>query len=172
MSAPLLISLPPEATATLRRRAQAHGMSPATFAHLLLVQALRDPGAAAPAPDRAEARPAQPLLGPLRALLAVDLASAGSWDDLQERLAHHGYTFRERGGDLALYCLTTAARLCQASDLGWSHGELMRRFGVVFPGPAQDGLAHRALQNTTPGAHPSLFPELEDASDIILIEDD
>ncbi len=176
MAAPLLISLPPEVTATLRRRARAHGMSPVTFAHLMLVRALHEPGAAARTPDRVEEKPPQcppeALLGPLRALLAVDLAKADGWDDLQERLARHGYTFRERGGGLALYCLNTAARLCKASDLGWSYADLMRRFGAAFPGHSHDGLAHRVLHRADPGAHPSLFPELIEEPDIILIEDD
>lgn len=180
MAAPLLISLPPEVTATLRRRAQAHGMSPATFAHLTLVQALNDHSAAARTPDRVEERPPQSppqappgaLLGPLRALLAVDLAQADGWDDLQSRLARHGYTFRERGGGLALHCLNTAARLCKASDLGWPYADLMRRFGAAFPGHAHDWLAHRVLQRSDPGAHPSLFPDLIEETDIILIEDD
>lgn len=165
MAAPLLISLPPEATATLRRRAQAHGMSPATFAHLTLVRALNDPSAIARTPDRLEERPPKvppgAHLGALRALLAADLAQADGWDDLQGRLARHGYTFRERGGGLALHCLNTAARLCKASDLGWPYADLMRRFGAAFPGHAHDWLAH-----------PSLFPDLIEETDIILIEDD
>ncbi|MBY4894188.1 hypothetical protein KUL25_15630 [Rhodobacteraceae bacterium N5(2021)] len=157
--------------ATLRKQAQAKGMSPATLAHLLLLQALGAGGTAAKTPARADEGGQAPLLGRLRALLAVDLSVAHGWTDLQERLAAHGYTFRERGGGLALYCTATAARTCKASDLGWSYADLMRRFGAPFPGHAQLDLARRMVRRADPGTHPSLFPDMED-EDIILFEDE
>ncbi len=172
MSVPLLVSLPPDLTKVLRHRAQANGMSPVTFAHLLLVQSLTEQRETARIPERVEERRSQSLLGPLRALLAVDLAQATGWEDLQERLAVHGYTFRERGGGLALHCLSTAARICKASDLGWPYADLMRRFGAAFPNHSHDWLAHRVLEKAKPGAHPSLFPDLGEEPDIILIEDE
>ena len=173
MSAPIAIDLPPTALTALRSRARAEQMSPATLAHKLLVEALGTDLRAARTPERAEETHDQPLLGRLRALLAVDLAWAETWNDLQARLASHGYTFRERGGGLALYCTTTAAHICKASDLGWPYADLMVKFGAPFPGHSHKELARRVLHRAEVGDHPDLFPDLlEDEGEIILVEDD
>ncbi len=173
MSAPLAIDLPPEALAALRRCARAEQMSPATLAHKLLVQALTPHIRTARTPDRVEEGRNQPLLGHLRARLAVDLAEAADWEDLQCRFAAHGYTFRERGGGLALYCTATAARICKTADLGWRYADLIAKFGAALPSPAQTELARRVMHRATAGDHPDLFPDLiEDEGEVILIEDD
>ena len=169
MSAPIAIDLPPHALTALRRRARAEQMSPATLAHKLLVEALGTDLLTASALVPAE----QALLDRLRTLLEVDLARAETWGDLQTRLAAHGYTFRERGGGLALYCTTTAAQICKASDLGWPYADLIRKLGAPFPGHSQKGLARRVLHRAEAEGHPDLFPDLlEDEGEIILVEDD
>lgn len=173
MTAPIAIDLPPEALAALRHRARAERMSPATMAHKLLLHALQaDCGAAKASPEQGE--DCDPtLFGRLRTLLAVDIEAARSWKDLQERLSNHGYTFRERDGGLALHCTATAAHICKASDLGWSHADLIRQFGAPFPGHAPRELARRMLHRAHDGDHPDLFPDLSrDEAEIILIEDD
>lgn len=168
MNAPLLLDLPPDIRHALRARAKAYGIAPATLARQVLAQAFATPLGTSGN---------QPLLAPLRALLAADLARAVGWDDLQGRMQEHGYTFRERGGGLALYCTKTAAHICKASDLGWSYSDLMRRFEAPFPGHGHTWLTHRVLRSD-PSAkpnHPDLFgspddTDIEDNDDIILIE--
>ncbi|WP_461427051.1 hypothetical protein [Gymnodinialimonas sp.] len=176
MSAPLAIDLPPKALTVLRQQAQARRMSPATLAHLLLMHALGQNHSAARTvrpqrDDREEGRGDPTLLGCLRTLLAADLSGAQGWDALQARLAQHGYTFRERGGGLALYSTSTAARICKASELGWSYADLIRRFNAPLPGHSQESLARRMLHRADLGAHPDLFPDLVE-EDVILIEDE
>ncbi len=173
MSAPIAVDLPPVALAALRRRARADQMSPATLAHKLLVEALAPHIGAATVPERAEQGQDQTILGQLCALLAADLTLASTWEDLQARLAKHGYTFTERGGGLALCCTATAARICNASDLGWPYAHLIAKFGVLFPGHAQKEMARRVLHRAEVEDHPDLFPDLiEDEGEVILIEDD
>lgn len=161
LTAPLVLDLPPETLGALRMSARAAGMSPSDHAVRLLEKSLiRD---AARTPFQAEERPdgPEPLLAPLRALLASDLSRATGWVDLQDRLDAHGYTFRERGGGLALYSTTTAARICKASSLGWSYAELIRRFDAPFPGHSHTHVAERVLKRPVPQTqkHPSLFPD-------------
>lgn len=177
MTAPLALDLPPDIRANLRMRARVAGMSPSALAVRILSETLGDPLRDEPerTPVRAEERSL--LLAPLRALLATDLARATGWGDLQRRLAGHGYTFRERGGGLALYCTRTAARICTATELGWSCCDLMRRFGAPFPGHAHTWLEPRALRHGSAidRFRPDLFADPgetleEDDDDIILIE--
>ncbi len=183
MHAPIVLDLPLEVHAALRRMAQAAGVAPSDMArHLLTVLlSMPSPGDAARIPAGVEAgaagRPA--LLAPIRALLAADLSGAVGWSDLQTRLARHGYTFRERGGGLALYCTRTAAAICKASELGWAYADLMRRFGQPFPGHSHDWIAQRSLRPAMSRKydHPDLFAdpggaENEDDADddIILVE--
>ncbi|ABD53029.1 hypothetical protein [Jannaschia sp. CCS1] len=171
MSAPLVLDLPPETLAALRLSARAAGVSPSQHAIGLLSKTLISH--AARTPCRAEERPhdLEYLLAPLRALLAADLSRATDWADLQDRLAKHGYTFRERGGGLALFSTTTAARICKASDLGWTYADLIRRFDAPFPGHSHTHVADRVLKRALPKSqnHPSLFP---DPGDLFSVEDD
>jgi hypothetical protein len=81
-------------------------------------------------PVRADER----LVAPLRALLADDFAYAKGWSDLQARLDAKGYRLAEAGGGLILQDRQTGARLCKASELGYSYSALLRRFDCVFPG--------------------------------------
>ena len=78
--------------------------------------------------------PDERSLAPLRALLADDFAFASSWPDLQDRLQAKGYALRGAGGGLILTRLD-GTRLAKASDIGYSHTRLMRRFADPFPGP-------------------------------------
>ena len=76
----------------------------------------RTRGNAAKTPNRAN----EQLLGPLRALLAADLAQAASWAELSDGLREKGYALREAGGGLALHRYPDGSRLCKASELGQS----------------------------------------------------
>lgn len=98
-------------------------------------------------PVRADER----MIARLRAQLGHDLAYAGNWFDLDERLRRHGMTLREAGGGLALFAIPGGARLCKASDLGCSLQTLTRRFGRPYP-TAQFGLAgYQALAGPVAG---------------------
>lgn len=147
-------------------------------ARMLSKTLLRD---AARTPFRAEER--LDLLAPLRALLADDLSRATGWADLQDRLSCHGYTFRERGGGLALFSTTTATHICKASALGWSYADLIRRFDAPYPGHSHTHVAERVLKRSVSKTHkhPSLFPDsgalfvTDDGGnddDLILFEDE
>lgn len=92
-------------------------------------------------PNRADER----LLASLRTLLAIDFAHARSWPDLQNRLSQQGFALREAGGGLALHRHPSGARLCKASELGYSYATLMRRFAAPFPGHSHRYLADRML---------------------------
>ncbi|RBI77677.1 hypothetical protein DQW77_00435 [Roseovarius sp. TE539] len=92
-------------------------------------------------PVRADER----LVAPLRARLAVDLAGAEGWTDLDRRLRARGYVLRAAGGGLALHDWPGDRRICKASELGFSYSRLMRRFGAPFPGHGHTWLADRML---------------------------
>lgn len=183
MSERLVIDLPPTLLNALQQQARTCGQSPAKLAQWLLERGLScsaSSTATAKTPlaraDEGAEDHLRRLVTPLRARLAADLFAARDWDDLQKRLAHHGYTFRERGGGLALFCTKTAAHICKATDLGWTYSKLMRRFDAPFPGHSHFRLAERVLNRTMPErtrkrANPSLFPDLDD-EDLILFEDE
>ncbi|MGR3500748.1 hypothetical protein [Pseudaestuariivita sp.] len=81
-------------------------------------------------PNRADER----LVAPLRARLARDLAEAQSWDDLDARLARKDYQLVPAGAGLALHRRHSGARLCKASELGFSYAKLIERFRCGMPG--------------------------------------
>jgi hypothetical protein len=81
-----------------------------------------------------------------RARFAPDFAAATDWWDLIRRLRDNNVHLREAGGGLALFGAHGAARLCKASDVGWSLNQLARRFRAPFPG---DKLGHHALATVT-----------------------
>lgn len=120
-------------------------------------------------PVRADER----LVAPLRARLAGDLAYAAGWDDLQARLRDKGYILREAGGGLALHDWPMDRRLCKASELGFSHGRLARRFGTPFPGRTA-GTAPRAPSSSLAPRLPLAAPMRDgpeaDDDDIEVIE--
>jgi len=84
----------------------------------------------ASSPVRADER----FISMLRARLVGDFAAATDWFDLQHRLLKKGVRLREAGGGLALFVAHDGARLCKASDMGYSLNTLARRFGAPFPG--------------------------------------
>lgn len=73
------------------------------------------------------------LVAPLRALLADDFAYAVTWSDLLLRLRCKGFRLEEAGGGLVLVREEGGARLCKASELGYSYAALLRRFDAPFP---------------------------------------
>lgn len=109
-------------------------------------------------PNRAD----EQLLGPLRVLLAADLAEARSWGELRTRLREKGFALQPAGGGLALYAHPDGTRLCKASELGQSYATLMRRFGRPFPGHPHIQLADRVLGPTTGPPPEEDFDVIED----------
>ena len=73
------------------------------------------------------------LLAALSALLARDMSAADSWDDLAERLRPHGYALRPTKGGAALFKTSCGTRVCTGSDIGFSYGALVKRFGAPIP---------------------------------------
>jgi len=135
--------LPREMRLALRQLACQDDVSPGQVLRALLNKEISRRLNARP-PVRADER----LIAPLRARLAPDLAHATNWDDLQKRLNCAGYSLREAGGGLAVFTHPSGARVCKASELGFSYGRLMRRFRSPFPGHAHTWLADRFLSDT------------------------
>jgi len=73
------------------------------------------------------------LLAALQALLAQDMAQARDWDDLAERLRMHGYEIRPSGGGVVLFKSSCNTRVCKGSEIGFSYGMLVKRFGGPMP---------------------------------------
>ena len=90
------------------------------------------------------------MIAMLRARVAEDFAYARSWFDLVDRLREKDVVLREAGGGLALFSAATGARLCKASDVGYSLNALGRRFGAPFPG---DKIGSRHLYVSTTPLH-------------------
>lgn len=84
------------------------------------------------------------LLAALSALLAQDMAEARDWGDLAERLRPHGYELRPAGGGVVLYKSSCGTRVCKGSELGFSYGDLVKRFGVPMPSHPHS-LAHSGV---------------------------
>ncbi|KIN74679.1 hypothetical protein [Sulfitobacter guttiformis] len=78
----------------------------------------------------------QRLLAALQALLARDMAEAGGWDDLAERLRPHGYEMRPSGAGCVLYKSSCDTRICKGSELGFPYAALVERFGGPMPSHA------------------------------------
>lgn len=147
--------------ADLHALADAEGCDLASIMTRALKAEIARTRARARTPVRAEER----LLAPLRALLARDLAAATGWEDLQTRLAVHGYRLREAGGGLLLATSPGGKRICKASELGFAYSDLMRRFGRPFPGHSQHKLAARILDPMRAARCP--LPPEDDDFDLI-----
>jgi hypothetical protein len=153
------ILLPDELGRAAEQLARDADITPGQLVRDLLAREVSRRARARP-PARADER----LVAPLRARLAGDFANASGWEDLQVRLRRKGYILREAGGGLALHDWPADRRLCKASDLGFSHGRLLSRFRVPFPGQAAFAAAGRgAAQRLRP-------PPPEDDDDPVLIE--
>jgi hypothetical protein len=77
------------------------------------------------------------LLAALQALLGRDMSQAQDWADLAERLRPHGYELRAAGGGVVLYKSSCGTRICKGSEIGFSYGALMKRFGAPMPDHTQ-----------------------------------
>ncbi|WP_211299465.1 hypothetical protein [Pukyongiella litopenaei] len=109
----------------------------------------------AKSPVRADER----LIAVLRARLAEDFAYARDWFDLIDRLRNKGVVLREAGGGLAVFAAPTGARLCKASDIGFSLNRLAQNFRAPFPG---DKLGRRDhYVSTTPAWDTRVIDEIE-----------
>ncbi len=103
----------------------------------LLKDALRRELALAHRKAKSPVRADERVIAMLRARLAEDFAYANNWDDLMDRLRDKGVVLREAGGGLALFASNGGARLCKASDMGFSLNRLARRYSAPFPGDKQ-----------------------------------
>ena len=138
-SCEISLILPKPMLDAARQIARERDVSLGSLLRHALAEEIRRATRNAKTPNRAD----EQLLGPLRALLAVEFGAAQGWADLQERLRAKGFALREAGGGLALYAHSDGTRLCKASELGHAYGSLMRRFGAPFPGHAHRHLADR-----------------------------
>ena len=100
----------------------------------LLKDALKSELARAYRKARSPVRADERMIAMLRARLSGDFAYARDWYDLLERLRDKAVLLREAGGGLALFDAATGARLCKASDMGYSLNRLARQFRAPFPG--------------------------------------
>ena len=73
------------------------------------------------------------LLAAVQVLLARDMAEARDWDDLAARLRPHGYEVRAPGGGIVLFKSSCGTRICKGSEIGFSYGTLVKRFGAQLP---------------------------------------
>lgn len=80
-------------------------------------------------PNRAD----EGLVASLQTLLAADIASATSWEGLDQTLSLKGYRLMAAGGGCALFSVT-GKKLCKGSELGFTYRQLVRRFGRGMPG--------------------------------------
>ena len=94
------------------------------------------------------------LVAALQALLARDMAEADGWDDLEARLAPHGYELRPAGGGVTLHKTSCGTRVCKGSELGFAYRTLVRRFGAGMPGHPQGNLGEQFVE--TPERDPLL----------------
>lgn len=105
--------------------------------------------ASAKTPVRAD----EPLVAPLRALLADDFAYAKTWADLQSRLFTKGYGLAEAGGGLVLVSHPSGQRLCKGSELGHGYAQLLRKFQAPFPGHSHGYMVARHIETAAPTAN-------------------
>jgi hypothetical protein len=134
------IDLPPDYWNALDRLAQTDAASVSALVQEAIRREMLRRGRS-PKTDQ----PDEAALSPLRALLADDFAYAANWSDLAARLARKGYGLMESGPGLVLVALPRGERVCKASDLGYSHARLARKFATAFPHHAQ---GWRVVQRT------------------------
>ena len=110
-------------------------------------------------------KPDERLIAPLRALLAEDFAYAKTWDDLMRRLMAKGYRLVESGPGLIVADHRNGAKVCKASELGYSHARITARMGSAFPAHAhahilegRGGSWPRSPADLTPSTPPSPWP--------------
>jgi len=125
----LSIKLPADLVADLRALALERDESVGHVVRDILRKTTRA-GPPAKTPNRADER----LVARLQRLLAPDMASATSWDDIQARLARHGFTLRPAGGGLTVHARASGERLCKSSELGFAYSRLVRKFQAPMPG--------------------------------------
>ncbi|MEM9343246.1 MAG: hypothetical protein AAGA87_09385 [Pseudomonadota bacterium] len=152
---PLTLRLPPDLLNVSEGIAASDDVTIGQFARHALTQEVSRRRNARP-PVRADER----LIAPLRARLAPTLAAATNWHDLGNRLAEQGFALQQAGGGLAVHRHPNGARVCKASELGFSYSRLMRRFRAPFPGHTHTWLFERIKEE----------PRRDEA--LVLIEED
>jgi predicted transcriptional regulator len=145
------VVLPPDLVQKLETAAARRDVTPGQIIRELLVREFSR--SAANKPNRAD----EQLVARLQRLLASDMASATSWNDIQSRLAGHGYQLRPAGGGLTLHD-ARGRRLCKSSELGFAYSRLVRKFGAPMPGHPHR--MQRLLNNKVAEAAPDDPPEL------------
>ena len=88
------------------------------------------------------------LVARLQRLLAADIASATSWDELHRVLWKKRYCLRPAGGGLTLHD-AQGRRLCKSSELGFGYARSVKRFGCAMPGHPHR-MAHLVRPQITP----------------------
>ena len=112
---------------------------------------------------KSSVRADEQVVGLWRARLALDLAGARDWWDLIRRMRDKGNHLREAGGGLALYGAQGGARLCEASEMGFSPNQLARRFRAAVPGEfSGDRIGNATLCASVTRTDESEFIDLDD----------
>ncbi len=123
------IRMPVEMADAVRALASRHDVTPGQVVRHAVAEELRRRAKPPKTPNRAD----EALVASLQTLLAVDLAQARSWEDLDRRLLTKGYRMMASGGGCALFT-RDGRKLCKGSELGFTYRQLVRRFGRAMPG--------------------------------------
>ena len=119
----VMFSLPGPTLDALQARAKREGVAPGAVLRTALARALKDQERSIDVGARDPV-----LLRALRTLVARDLDAATSWLDLEERLLGRGYALRTDNGALIIVGKDTGEVIGNATDVGTSYGELIRKF--------------------------------------------
>ncbi|PID36410.1 MAG: hypothetical protein CR993_04895 [Rhodobacterales bacterium] len=118
------ITLPDSVAARLSVAADAQGITVAAMIRNLALEA--------------DAPPTAPeMIEHLRLALSPALAMARDWDDLQARLIKRGFELRPDGAGLRLHSRFDGRAVCDSTELGYTYGQLVRRFCAPMPGHAK-----------------------------------
>ena len=132
----LEISLPPTMDADVERWAIEEDVSVGQIVRELIRKEQRRR-----ATPKTTQRADEALVARLQRLLVPAMADAFDWDDLHKRLAALSHALKPAGGGLTVHDLTTGARLCKSSELGFPYARFVRKFRCPMPGLPQK-MAH------------------------------
>lgn len=136
------IRMPSEMAAEVERLARAGDMTPGRLVRRAVARELRR--------LRSRAARAAPCDPQTTKGLAMELARAEGWADLDRRLARRGCRIAPTGGGVALFDMA-GRKLCKGSEVGAAYRDLVRRFREGMPGHP-----HGAVGLDGPGADPLL----------------
>jgi hypothetical protein len=81
----------------------------------------------------------------LRGSVETALAQSHDWAGVRLAMDRYGIAYHPSGGGLIIIDSSTGEVLCNASDVGPSYGDLVRKFGAGYPGHPKPWLAEEAL---------------------------